>query len=110
MGEEAYSIFKSNRKKENNETLTELKTLMAGLLVVKKSEYTEICAFRRAFNHKEESVNDYAMRLRKLSEHCRFGENTDKEIERQFVVSCGMLEEEKECVRSDDLNLAKVFF
>ena len=34
MGEEAYSIFKSNRKKENNETLTALKTLMAGFLVI----------------------------------------------------------------------------
>lgn len=55
-----------------------------------------------------ESVNEYAMRLRTLAEHCKFDAMLDKEIERQFVVSCGMPEVERECVRTDDLTLAKV--
>lgn len=57
---------------------------------------------------KDETLNEYAMRLRVLAKHCNYGVQMKKEIERQFVVSYGMVEVEKECVRTDDLDLTKV--
>ena len=81
---------------------------MEKALVTKRSEYTEICAFRRAEKMKDETVNEYAMRLRVLAKHCNYGTQMEKEIERQFRVSCGMVEVEKECVRTDNLDLQKV--
>ena len=106
MGSECYQIYKVNC--EDKDDLAAIKTTMNKVLVVKRSEYTEICAFRRAVKHKDESVNDYAMNLRLLAKHCNYGDQLDKEIERQFVVSCGMIEVEKECIRTDNLTLEKV--
>ncbi len=106
MGDEVYQIFKSNCVKEDD--LATIKEKLKAVLVTKRSEYTEICAFRRAKKHCDETVNDYAIRLRHLAKHCNYGTSLEKEIERQFVVSCGMVEVEKACVRDDNLDLAKV--
>jgi len=62
MGDEVYQIFKSNCVKEDD--LAAIKEKLKALLVTKRSEYTEICAFRRAKKHCDETVNDYAIRLR----------------------------------------------
>ena len=74
----------------------------------KHSEYTEICKFRRAMKNKHETVSEYTMRLRNLAQHCKFDGLLEKEIERQFVVGCGMPEVERKCVRADDLDLKKL--
>jgi hypothetical protein len=48
---------------------------LEAVLVTKRSEYTEICPFRRAKKHCDETVNDYAIRLRHLAKHCDYGTN-----------------------------------
>jgi len=53
MGDEVYQIFKSNCVKEDE--LTAIKEKLKALLVTKRSEYTEICAFRRAKKHCDET-------------------------------------------------------
>jgi len=81
---------------------------MSAHFVPKRSEYAEIVTFRRAMRHECELVNDFAMRLRKLATHCKFGDQLEKEIERQFVVGCNMDEVQRKCARTDDLTLARV--
>ena len=90
MGQEAFEIYKTKRKADSSDTLKEIETFMADHFIPKKSEYAEICVFRRAMRHDGEPVSEYAMRLRALSTYCKFGTSLDKEIERQFFVGCNM--------------------
>jgi hypothetical protein len=105
MGREAYDIYKTKKKPDDTDTLTEVKTFMKTQFVAKKSEYTEIMTFRRAFKLEGESVSDYSMRLRRLAADCNYGQTLEKEIERQFVVGCNMEEVQRKCCRTDGLDL-----
>lgn len=68
VGLEVYQIIKANLDLENEETTLEvIKTRLEEVLVTPRSEYTEICAFRRAVKERDETVNEYAIRLRKLA-------------------------------------------
>jgi hypothetical protein len=67
MGREAYELYKTKKKPDDTDTLAEIKAFMKAQFVAKKSEYTEIITFRRAFKQEGESVSDYAMRLRRLA-------------------------------------------
>ncbi len=107
MGRDAYEIYKTKKKADNKDTLVEIKAFMKAHFVEKKSEYTEICIFRRAFRHADERVTDYAMRLRLLATHCKYGVMLEKEIERQFVHGINMDEVQRKFCRTDDLDLAK---
>jgi hypothetical protein len=64
--------------------------------------------FRRAFKNVDETVSDYAMRLRHLATDCKYGTTVEKEIERQFVVGCNMEEVQRKCCRTDKLDLKQV--
>jgi len=64
--------------------------------------------FRRAFKNVDETVSDYAMRLRRLATDCKYGTTVEKEIERQFVVGCNMEEVQRKCCRTDELDLKQV--
>ena len=108
MGKEAYEIYATKKKPDNSDTLTEVKTFMSAHFVPKKSEYTEILTFRQAYRLDTESVSEYVMRLRTLAADCKYGENLEKEIERQFVVGCNMADVQRKCCRTDDLTLARV--
>ena len=108
MAQDAFEIFKAKRKADSSDTLKEVQKFIADHFVLKKSEYAEICAFRRAMRHEGELVSDYAMRLRILATHCKFGAALDKEIERRFVVGCEMDEVQRKCSRTDNLDLATV--
>ena len=106
MGHEALAIWKSKRGPQNSESLAEVKKVMTEYFVPKRSEYTEVCKFRRAMRLEGECVADYVMRLRTLAQYCKFGD-VDKEIERQLVIGCGIEEFERACCLKDDLTLAK---
>jgi hypothetical protein len=105
MGREAYEMYKTKKKPDDTDTLAEIKAFMKAQFVAKKSEYTEIITFRRAFKLEGESVSDYAMRLRRLATDCNFDKLIEKEIERQFVVGCNMEEVQRKCCRTDGLDL-----
>ena len=88
MGPQAFEVYKTKKKVDNTDTLDEIKVFMNTHFVAKKSEYTEVVAFRNAFRLEGELVSDYAMRLRHIPTHCKYGTSLEKEIERQFVVGC----------------------
>ncbi len=106
IGEEAEQVYKTKRK-TGDESKT-IEDILTALFVTKKSENTEVVVFRRALRNAGESVNDYAMRLGVLSTHCKFGAALKKEIERQFVVGCGIEDVQRKCARTDDLDLEKI--
>ena len=58
--------------------------------------------------HEGELVSEYAMRLRTIATHCKFGAALYKESEMQFVVGCEMDEVQRKCSRTDTLDLAIV--
>ena len=105
MGSEATAIWRTKRKTAED-TLAEIKAVMTAYFVPKRSEYAEVCKFRRAMRLEGETVGDYVMRLRSLAHYCKFQE-LDKEIERQLVIGCGIPEFERDCCRTDDLTLEK---
>jgi hypothetical protein len=70
MGPDAMDVYRIKRKPDSTDTLAEIQKFMKEHFVVKKSEYSEIVTFRRAFRHEGETVNDYAMRLRALAKCC----------------------------------------
>ncbi len=98
IGEEAGQGYKTKRK--TGDDLKTIEEILTEQFVTKKSEYTEVVAFRRTFRNTGESVNDYAMRLRVLSTHCKFGAALEEEIECQFVVGCGMEDVQRKCARN----------
>ena len=108
MGKEALQIYMTLKKTDNSDVLSDVKKFMSSHFGPKHSEYTEICKFIRAMKNKHETVSEYATRLRNLAQHCKFEGLLEKEIERQFVVGCGMPEVERKCVRTDDLDLKKL--
>jgi hypothetical protein len=73
--------------------------------VEKKSVYTEKCVFRRAMKCQDESVNEYAMRLRRMAAHCEFSAGLETEILSQFVVGAGIDEFQRESCRTNDLDI-----
>ena len=105
LGAEATAIWKTKRNTDND-SLDEIKKTMTEYFVPKRSEYSEVCKFRRAMRLEGETVGEYVMRLRSLAQYCKFRE-LDKEIERQLVIGCGILEFERDCCRVDDLTLDK---
>jgi hypothetical protein len=84
MGKEAYEIYKTKKKNDDSDTLAEIKVFMSAQFVAKKSEYTEIMTFRRAFKNVDETVSIYAMRLRRLATDCNYGTTVEKEIARHL--------------------------
>ena len=100
MGQEAFEIYKTNRKADIADTLKEVQKFMADHFVPKKSEYGEISAFRQEMRHEGELLSYYAMKLRTLA---KFGATLDKEIERRFVVGFEMDEVQRKCCRKDNL-------
>jgi len=120
MGAEAYDICAlkmkpdgSTKKDANNadvpdeNTLDEMKAFMTAHFVPEVCEFSEIIIFRRARRQKDETVNDYSMRLRNMAKYCNFGSNLDREILIQLVHTCGMEEFERKCCRTKDLTLSQ---
>ena len=106
MGSEAYEIYKTLKKSDDSDTLDDVIAFMTKRLLVKRSEFTEICIFRRAKKRNDERVEEYCMRLRQLAAHCKFS-NNDKEILSQLVIGSSMPEFKDECCQTESLSLTK---
>lgn len=105
MGDEAYQIYKSLRKKDSSDTLEQCYTFMTNHFVANRSQFTECQVFRRAMKTPEETIDDYALRLRQLAAHCKFEESIDKEILNQLVAGSGMENFQAKCCRENNLDL-----
>ncbi|RNA27163.1 hypothetical protein BpHYR1_042005, partial [Brachionus plicatilis] len=73
------------------DTLPECYALMSNYLLTKRSKWTEQCVFCRATKRQNETVDQYVMRLRELTAHCKFGDAKDSKC----------------CEEDDDLTLVK---
>lgn len=104
MGEDAYHVFKSLKKNDDSDTLDEIYVFMTNHFVSKRSQFTEAQVFRRAMKDADETIDQYALRLRHLATHCKFG-NVDEEILQQLVAGSGMENFQMKCCRTDDLDL-----
>ena len=77
MGSEAFEIYKTLKKSDDLDTLDDVIASLTKHLVVRRSEFTEICIFRRAKKRNDERVEEYCNRLRQLAAQCKFS-NIDK--------------------------------
>jgi hypothetical protein len=67
--------------------------------------FTEVSVFRRTKRLEDETIQEYAIRLRSLAKNCDFGDRTEKEILQQFIMTVGNLEIERKCCLKEDLTL-----
>ncbi|RNA17576.1 Retrovirus-related Pol poly from transposon [Brachionus plicatilis] len=104
IGEEAYQIYKSLKKKDDTDTVQQCYDFMTAHFVAKRSEFTESQIFRRTMKSLEETVDEYAQRLRTLAAHCNL-KDIDKEILQQLVAGSGMENFQAKCCRTDNLEL-----
>ncbi len=65
--------------------------LMTDHLNLKPSEVAKHFSFYKRDRKSGESVNEYKVELRRLSENCNFGENIDTYLRDRFV--CGLISE-----------------
>ncbi len=110
MGPDAMDVYRIKRKPDSTDTLAEVQKFMKEHFVVKKSEYSEIVIFRRAFRHESEIVNEYAMRS--WTSPCQALQFRHMTGQRDWKAVRGWLQHAqgaKKCTRVSDLDLAKVF-
>jgi hypothetical protein len=105
IGPEVYEIYKTLKKANNTDTMNELYTKLTTHLNPSRSKLTERCIFRSSSRRQDESVDEYAMRLRQLALNCKFGEQLEDNILEQFVVGCDIEAFQRQCCRQDDLTL-----
>ena len=74
-------------------------------LTSKTVVFTEVSVFRRTTRLEDETIQEYAIRLRSLAKNCDFGDRTEKEILQQFIMTVGNMEIERKCCLKEDLKL-----
>jgi hypothetical protein len=94
LGTEAFQIYKTLRKGPaiKDDTLAEIKKFMTNYFKPRYNEYAHLAPFRAATKGANESVQEYVMRLRVLAAPLNLaaGAVHDKEVEKQFVLTCNM--------------------
>ena len=109
MGRKAREICRTLKKADDSEDLDAFYALMSTHFVGKRSEFTEQHRFHETRKLPEEPIDEYHMRLRRLAQHCKFGNNLETEILRQLVPGSDMPEFQRKCCREDNLDLKKAF-
>ena len=107
MRREAREICRTLKKADDSEDLDALYKLMSTHFVGKRSEFTEQHRFHETRKIPDEPIDEYHMRLRRLAQHCNFGNNLETEILRQLVPGSDMPEFQRKCCREDNLDLKK---
>ena len=70
--------------------------------------FTEVSVFRRTTRLQDETIQEYAIRLRNLAKNCDYGDRTEKEILQQFIMTVGNSEIERKCCLKEGLTLEMV--
>jgi len=73
---------------------------------VTKNVPFELSVFHRAKQEKEESIEQYVTKLRKLSEFCEYGDQRENEIRDQLIASCSSSRFRKKMLETADLTLS----
>ena len=89
-GKEAYSVLRSlvSPSKVKDKTYSEIVKLLNGHLKPKKSVTVARYQFNTCCRKEGQSVSDYVAELRKLTEHCAFGEALNEMLRDRLV--CGV--------------------
>lgn len=106
IGPEVYEIFKSLRRKEDDETPDEAYKLLTDHFTAQRSEFAEEQKFRHMKRRDAEPIHDYVMRLRQQAAHCKFGDALERNILSQFVAGSKMPAFQEKCCRTNSLTLA----
>jgi hypothetical protein len=109
IGEDAYETYKTLKKNDNSDTLTELYTKLSAHFVGKRSQFAEQCRFINANRLPDETIDDYHMRLRSLAAHCNYGDTFENRILERLVPGSRMLEFQQQCCRTEELTLKTTF-
>ena len=104
VGQHTQEIFDSfPNNGEDDDYDTALQKLDEYFLPKKNVTY-EVFQFRQAVQHPNETIDQYATRLRKLAEHCEFAD-TDSEIFATIIQHCSSTRLRRYALREDDLTL-----
>ena len=92
IGAKGYKLIRSLAQNEPaKKSYDALKKLMLDHLQPKPNEIAQRYVFYKRDRRVGESVKDYVAELRKLSEHCEFGENLEENLRDKLV--CGLNDE-----------------
>ena len=86
-GPKVQKIFKTLREPEEERTFKSASDALDGYFLPKKSVFYERFIFGEAVQEPHESIDQFATRLRNLSDHCQF-ENVDDAVRYQLVKAC----------------------
>ena len=89
IGARGYKLARSlSQNKPTEKSFEELKKLLLDHINPKPNEISQRFVFYRRDRRAGETVKDYVAQLRKLSEHCNFGDNLEENLRDKFV--CGL--------------------
>ena len=95
IGEQLYQVYAATKK--GDESYTAIREMLQKHLRSKTVVFTEVSVFRRATRLQDETIQEYAIRLRNLAKNCDYGDRTEKEILQQFIMTVGNSEIERKC-------------
>ena len=106
VGARGYKLVRSlSQNDPTSKSYAELKRLMMDHLHPRPNEIAQRYIFFKRDRRTGESVKDYVAELRKLSEHCNFGNNLPEYLRDRFV--CGLNDErvQQKLLAANDLTL-----
>ena len=105
IGPEAYEIYKSLRRRADDETIAEACQIMTSNFTVQRSKFAEEQKFRHMKRKQGEPVHDFIMRLRQQAVHCMFAEALERNVLSQFLAGSDMNSFQEKCCQTKDLTL-----
>ena len=98
--QDAFETFQNHDKS----TFTETKKALAEHFQPKRNLSYEVFNFRKATQHEDETVDQFAARLRELSAHCEF-HDVERELKSQIELGTSTKKVRRYAFRSPDLKL-----
>lgn len=111
IGAKGYKLIRSLAQNQpSSKSYDELKKLMTDHLQPKPNEIAQRYMFYKRNRREDESIKDYVAELRKLSEHCNFGEKLNESIRDKLV--CGLNKEkiQQKLLATQDLDLQTAIY
>ena len=102
MGDEARPIYET--KASDHHTFEDVIKIMTEKFACKRSVFAERVTFGQAKRLADESIQQFATRLKQLSKYCGFA-NVEEAILQQLVIGCDVEAFKSKAVRTDSLTL-----
>ena len=106
IGPEVFSIYDTLRKADNSDTLEDIIKFLSARFVHKGSQFAQRVRMADDGKRREgESIEEFVVRLRQLSQHCGFVD-AEESITHQLIVGCGIEAFRRKVARMTDDKLA----